>query len=498
MSRYSDGNLLAEFSDMLAVQTGLYFPKERYKGLERGISGAAHEFGYADTESCLKQLLTQPLTRDQIKVLAVHLTVGETYFFRDTLNFDFLKEKVLPALIQSRGETRRIRIWSAGCSSGEEPYSVAILLDQVLQKADDWTISILATDINPTMLGRAQDGIYGAWAFRDVPDKICEDNFSKTGKNTWKIHERAKRRVTFQFHNLMEDPFPSIVNETNAMDLILCRNVLMYLTPESSRKIVTQFVNALTEGGWLIVGQVEISQVADPRLIPLRFHEQTFFRKCEKSSGSPVPVVQEPMQDPGIPTYLPVFSPVPAYPVPGYVLSVPSKKAVRTLPVVPAAYMDPGQLIDEGRYAEAVTLLEDVIKADPSQNHIIVLLVRAYASLGNFDLALKWCEQGIASDHLNPLLHYLHAIILEERGDVPAGFEALRRTLYLDPDFILAHIALGSSAQKRGKGPEAIRHFSNAQMLLMRLSDDDLVPESGGLTAERLREFLTHAGGAIS
>ncbi|MFH0968392.1 MAG: CheR family methyltransferase [Methanobacteriota archaeon] len=498
MSADSEGNLLTEFSDILAIQTGLHFPKERYKDLERGLSGATKEFGYADTESCLKQLLTQPLTRDQIKVLAMHLTVGETYFFRDTLNFDFLREKVLPTLIQSRGETRRIRIWSAGCSSGEEPYSVAILLDQVLQKADDWTISILATDINPTMLARARDGIYGAWSFRDVSDQIRKDNFVETGKNTWKINERAKRRVTFQFHNLMEDPFPSIINETNAMDLILCRNVLMYLSPESSRKIVLQFANTLTEGGWLIVSQVEISQITDPRLIPLRFYGQTFFRKSDKSSGSPIPVVQEPEQDLGIPTYRPVLSPVPAYPVPGYVLSVPSKKAGITLPAVPAVSTNPEQLIDEGRYAEAVRLLEDLVKEDPSHTRIIVLLVRAYASLGNFDLALKWCEQGIASDNLNPLLHYLHAIILEERGDVPAGLEALRRTLYLDPDFILAHIALGSSALKKGKGPEANRHFSNAKMLLERLSDDDLVPESGGLTAERLLEFLTHAGGAAS
>ena len=489
-------SLLSEFSGQLAAQTGLYFPEERLSDLERGISSAAQQFGFADAESCLKRLLKEPLTRDQIEVLASHLTVGETYFFRDKTCFGFLEEVVLPELIRSRKETRQIRIWSAGCSSGEEPYSVAILLDRLLPDIDDWTIFILATDLNPSMLARAQAGIYSAWAFRDVPEQVRKDNFSNTWKNIWKINDRIKRRVTFRFHNLVEDSFPSWINGTNSMDLILCRNVLMYFSRQGARKIASQLGKSLTDCGWLILSPVEIPHVEDTGLTPVQFHGQTFFREGCGTQRLPAPLVQVPAT--GITASLPAQYPLAASRFTGDLISVLPETEGSPFPSAPDTFTDPARLIKEGRYAEAAALIENMSGEDPSKNRDIVLLVRAYADHGDFDRALRWCERGIVSDRLNPTLHYLHAIILGERGDKIAEMDALRRTLYLDPDFILAVIALGSSARKSMREKEAARHFTNARSLLEKLQDDDAVPESGGLTAGRLREILTHAGGASS
>lgn len=487
---------LSEFSGQLAAQTGLYFPEERLSDLKRGISSAAQQFGFADAESCLKRLLKEPLTRDQIEVLASHLTVGETYFFRDKTCFGFLEEVVLPQLIRSRKETRQIRIWSAGCSSGEEPYSVAILLDRLLPDSDDWEIFILATDLNPSMLARAQAGIYSAWAFRDVPDPVRKDYFSNTGKNRWKINDRIKRRVTFRFHNLVEDSFPSWVNGTNAMDLILCRNVLMYFSRQSARKIASQLGKSLAECGWLILSPVEIPQAEDTGLTPVQFHGQTFFREGCGTQVLPVPIVQVPVT--GITVSPPEQYPSAASQFFGDILSVSPETEISILPSAPDAFTDPARLIEKGRYAEAGGLIMDMSREDPSKNRDIVLLVRAYADHGDFDRALLWCERGITSDRLNPTLHYLHAIILGERGDRIGEMDALRRTLYLDPDFILAVIALGSSARMTGRKKEADRHFANARSLLEKLPDNDAVPESGGLSAGRLLEILPHSGGARS
>jgi chemotaxis protein methyltransferase CheR len=165
---------------------------------------------------------------------------------------------------------------------------------------------------------------------------------------------------------------------------------------------------------------------------------------------------------------------------------------------IPASSTDPARLIEEGRYAEAAALLEEKTGDELSRNRNIVLLARAYADHGDFNRALRWCERGIVSNRLNPALHYLHAIILGERGDDKAGREALRKTLCLDPDFILASIALGSAEQKSGRVEEAARYFENARSLLRNLREDVAVPESGGLTAGRLREILMHTGGAGS
>src|SRR3989338_2422271 len=148
MSNLPD-SMLAPLSDFLASQVGLHFPKERWRDLERGIAAAAGEAGYAEVEAYLQWLLSAPLTRTQIEGLASHLTVGETYFFREPRSLDILERQILPQLLQARVQTGKyLRIWRAGCSTGEEPYSIAMLLDRLVPDIDTWNLTILATDIN--------------------------------------------------------------------------------------------------------------------------------------------------------------------------------------------------------------------------------------------------------------------------------------------------------------------------------------------------------------
>jgi chemotaxis protein methyltransferase CheR len=291
----------------------------------------------------------------------------------------------------------------------------------------------------------------------------------------------------------MEDPFPSLVNGTNAMDLILCRNVLMYFTRENARKTALQFGTSLVDGGCLIFSPVEAPLMVGNGLTPVQFHGQTFFRKGAGSMMMPLREVKVP--EIGVPASTPELYPLTESRDKGDTISVSLTTAGSVSPPSSAGWADPARLIEEGRYAEAAGILEDKAREDPFKNRDIVLLVRAYANQGDFERALLWCDRGIALDRLNPTLHYLHAIILGERGDEMAGFEALQRTLYLDPDLILASIALGSLERKIGRSSAAARHFVHARFLLEKMRPDDLVPESGGLTAGRLQEILTHAGG---
>jgi chemotaxis protein methyltransferase CheR len=147
---------LSQLSEMIAAKTALHFPEERWDDLEQKVSSSAKEFGFNAKEEFIQWLLSSPLTTSQMDILASHLTIHETYFWREPQVFEALVTQVLPALVRSRENTgRHIRIWSAGCATGEEPYSIAIALRRAIPILKEWNITILATDINPQILRKA-------------------------------------------------------------------------------------------------------------------------------------------------------------------------------------------------------------------------------------------------------------------------------------------------------------------------------------------------------
>jgi chemotaxis protein methyltransferase CheR len=211
---------------------GLHFPRERWRDMERGIAAASRESGYAETEAFSHWLLSAPLTRPRIEGLASHLTVGETYFFRERESLDVLEQQLLPELLRARGRSERhLRIWSAGCCTGEEPYSIAMMIDRLIPDSENRNLTILATDINTHALRKAARGVFGAWSFRDTPGWLKERYFTRRQDGRFEIQPRLRRMVSFSYLNLAEDTYPSLVNGTNAMDVILCRNAVFHRGP---------------------------------------------------------------------------------------------------------------------------------------------------------------------------------------------------------------------------------------------------------------------------
>ena len=152
--------VLERLSAHISGTMGLHFAPERWMDLQRGLAGAAKEFGYADAGECAAWLMSGALSKAQTQVLAQHLTIGETYFFREPRTFEALTSAVLPELIRTRRESgRRLRVWSAACCTGEEPYSLAILLSQMIPDIADWHITILATVLNQRFLQKAVAGV---------------------------------------------------------------------------------------------------------------------------------------------------------------------------------------------------------------------------------------------------------------------------------------------------------------------------------------------------
>ena len=273
--------LLAAVSEFVAQRIGLHFPPERWRDMERGLEAAAREFGLADAETCARALLASPLTHAQLEVLASHLTVGETYFFREKNSFAALEEHIFPELLRARrGAERRLRIWCAGCCTGEEPYSVAMLLDRLMPDAEAWNLSILGTDINPRFLKKAAEGVYGEWSFRDTPGWVRERYFTRRRDGRYELQPRIRKRVMFSHLNLADDAYPSLVSNTNAMDVILCRNVLMYFTAEQARQAAANLRRALMSGGWLIVSPTETSNALFAPLSPVQFPGALLYRNA--------------------------------------------------------------------------------------------------------------------------------------------------------------------------------------------------------------------------
>lgn len=462
--------LLSCLSDVLAARIGLHFPAERWGDLERGITAAASAFGMPDAKSCAHWLLSAPLTHSQIEILSSHLTVGETYFFRDRKSFEALEQYVLPALIHSRCDSeRRLRIWSAGCCTGEEPYSIAMLLDRLVPGHEQWNMTILATDINPRFLRKGVEGVYGEWSFRDVPGWVRERYFKQVGQGRFEIHPRIRKMVTFSYLNLADDVYPSLSNNTNAMDVIFCRNVLMYFTAERAEKVAGNLHQAALDGGWLIVSPAEASNKLFSSFSPVIFPGAVFYRKV---SGDALLAGNDYLPYPAV-----ASPPVAIHPI---------------APVMPLEFLEnpPFFPLPDAPRQEAARPAPDARVQEQEATDALCATARLRANQGKLADAVEWCEKAIASDKLNPQIHYLLATIRQELGQDGAAEQSLMRAIYLDPDFVLAYFALGNLRLSQGRNKEAERHFRNALMLLQKHPQDEPLPESDGLTAGRLLEII--------
>jgi chemotaxis protein methyltransferase CheR len=489
-------HLLHELSQMLSSQMGIHFAEERWRDIERGISTATRDFGFEDAKSCARWLLSSPLTRHQIEVLADHLTVGETYFFRDRQIFEILETHIFPDLIKQRiGSNQSLRVWSAGCASGEEPYSIAMLFRKIIPDIRSWNITVLGSDINPRFIRKAEQGIYTEWSFRDVPPLIKDLYFREKAKGRFEILPDIGRMVSFAYLNLVEDSCPSLFNATNAMDVILLRNVLMYFSPDIQRKVIRKMHGSLVEGGWLIVSPSECANQLFPEFDAINISGFTFFRKDIARSDVAALTLTLPYDHL---SERDLFMPTPdACFIPTADINVPVTEAVAT-----DKGDKPGDALKEacilygqGRYDEMVKEVELSAQMTANGSKQSELVARALANQGKLDEAVRWCEKAVAAAKLDPGSHYLLATILQELGKYDEATTALKRALYLDPDFTIAHFTLGNLARRQGKREEAARYFNNALSLLKMCPPDEILAETDGVTAGSLIEIIENTQG---
>jgi chemotaxis protein methyltransferase CheR len=471
---------LARLADLVASRMGLHFPENRQQDLLRAVRELAREQGGKDTEEYLQALVASPLTDRQVEILTANLTVGETYFFREMKSLDAFRDHVIPERLGHRaGVDQRLRIWSAGCSTGEEAYSIAMILSDVVPNLSAWDIYILATDINTRALEKARRGVYTEWSFRGMPAVLRERFFTPLDPKTFTVKTRFSDKVSFAGLNLATDTYPSLLNETNAMDVIFCRNVLMYLVPEQIQKIIKAFQHCLVEGGWLIVAPSETCLLHGTELESVSFEGATLFRKTTLARQPPAVV--------------------PAAPPPPGTTRADVAQVARA-PVVQRSespFENAMAAYHAGRYEAAAATLQRFFDAGtpagygPSDSgNAFALMARIEANQGKLDRALEWSHRALTVDKTNPGFYYLLATILEEQNRPVEAVQELTRALFLDSSFILAHYALGTIALREQGRKAADRHFRHAAALLARLPGNDILPESEGMTAGRLLDII--------
>jgi chemotaxis protein methyltransferase CheR len=503
MSGDSHQETLALFAKFLARTMGLHFAQDRLPELQAKMASLGRQAGYADPEEYLLWLMSAPLPRQLLETLALNLTIGETYFLRDPKSYQALEEELLPGLIAARRSTgRALSIWSAGCASGEEPYTLAILLSRIIPDLANWKITLLATDINPQALERGRLGVYSQWSFRNAPAWLM-DYFTKREDGRFEVIPRIREMVRFSHLNLADPEEMAKSGDAHQLDIIFCRNVMLYFDAEQVRKTMAMLHAALKDTGWLFLGPTDVDHHT------LQGFSSRHYDGAFVLSKIAVQPTEEPVPEPAVPAT------APASPAPGAtkarVLSdkLPFAAAPRhstaptsTLPSDSRKAEPPGELAGALEYAEALSLYQagryqhaadlalHSLEAGGERVDALALSARAYANIGRFAEARKCCEKAIGCDRLRAPNHYLLSIILEQQGDLAGAMVSLQHALFVDHDYLLAYFALGNLKRRCGDQVDSQRNFANALRLLERRHPHEVLPEAEGMTAGRLAEII--------
>ena len=481
---------------------GLIFSPNRIPSAEQGIRRAMSTL-HIDDVAEFRQAVAEPgHARD---ALLAELTIGESYFFREPAQLEFVARELFPAWNEQRrtsGTSAPLRVWSAGCSNGEEPYSLAMLLREAAWRHGS---EILGSDISIPRLATARRGRYSEWAMRATPRPMVERYFEQTGKQ-YLIRREVRDMVRFRAVNLASGlDLPAA--GASGMDLVLCRNVLIYFAMDTVAAVAERLLGALAPNGWLLIS------ASDPPLTDLVRCETVTtaaglaYRRSDwpgrtmraEPGGAwpadPMPVAAAPARaETRAVVVLPPAAPpatLPAAPA----AAPPAAPAIADLPALESIYA-------AGDYDRAAEIATARAAGGSDDERTRVLHVRALANRGRLDEAREACTDALDVFAVSPELHLLQATLLARAGEFGAAIVAARRALYLEPTMVMAQIVGADAMSRIGDGRGAERALRAAGASLAALPAEAPVAAADGETAGRLRQLVTYhltalgAGGA--
>lgn len=470
---------------LIAQRLGLRFDDDKVDWL----AGLLCKQGGSDSSRYLHELASSDLSCANWQALVQELTVAETYFFRNVEQFQALREEVLPKRLAAQHSPRALQCLSAGCASGEEPYSIVMTLAAGgLDIGTD--ISVQALDLNPVNLSKARDGRYSDWSLRETSQEMRQRWFRPCGRDHM-LDERIRQAVSFEVRNLIDED--ERFWRSDHYDVIFCRNVLMYFTPEHLQAVLDRITRSLAPGGYLFLGHAE-SLRGLSRGFHLRHTHGTFYYQ-RKTASEMAGETAESCADLSRPTVTPSGDWVRAIGM--------AADRVRDLTSSPApsseaanqhqrlqprgkAFERVFELFRQERFSEALDQLarlpDDVARLPEMRLLHAVLLVHS----GLLEQAESLCRQLLQEDELDANAHHLLSLCREGVGDHAGAVDSDQIAAYLDPAFAMPHLHLGLLARRQGDRHMVRKELGLALRLLSREDATRLQLFGGGFNRQAL------------
>jgi chemotaxis protein methyltransferase CheR len=452
---------MIQASSLIETRTGLAVSTQLRSDLENII----YDQSQGDLERFVRELSSSSEIDPIWQRLLNALAIGETYFFRDLAHFKLLKSQILPSLVLQRRQQQQLslNLWSLGCATGEEPYSVAMTLHEFLPDLPQWTVRLIGTDINSYALQTARQGIYRNWAFRQSTEGSFRQRYFDPVDGGVQIKPHIRDMVIFRQAKLLDDP------PLPQLDVIFCRNVLIYFQSDHVQAAEDRLYEALAPGGWLILGQSEAIRFHRERWITHLFPGTTIYQKPLKPAPLP----------PGEFEYRQYSQPA---------IEVTETKEIAA--VVAPSYKDALEALQNEDPDEAQRYLANVLLYQPDHAPAHLLLASVFANRRALLEAYSHIDTALRIDPLLADAHYLRAMLRLEAGSIADAKKSLSAALYCQRNHSLASFMLGNLHAQDGDISRATRAWENARRAIAHFTSDSPLSDISDMTVGNLRALL--------
>ncbi len=470
----------ARFRDFIHKSSGIYLEEGKLDSLRISLVTRATRLGYPSFDDYFHVLVEDEREFNELMNL---VTINETSFFRFPQQFEAFKTKVLPEVMAGKPQSNRtIRVWSAGCSTGEEPYSLGMsLLDAGVQGLG-WRPQVLGTDVSTRALAVAQKAVYGRRAMLNVPKDVIARHFEPDDEG-YRVSPQVSSLVDFGYHNLIKEPYP--LSLMGNWDVIFCRNVTIYFRLESTRRVVGNFFNSLNPGGYLFIGHSETLSSISDEFEPVEVGGVFLYRKPKakrlfaisrpRATTAPEGRAADVAGVP--PTRVRRKAPAPEAPPPAEVAS-----ALSTDELIARARRS----LEHGHPERVLEDVASILETDPNNAEAHLLSAYVHADSGDYVQALEACHRALSINPLLPVARYILGIIHQRQGDPVRAVSELKKTIYIDADFALAHLNLANIYKAQRKWEDAAREYENALRALYKSPDGAWTEFLGGFKVDLL------------
>ncbi len=465
---------LTRLRQILQKYSGMDCPDNRRDDLLASTVRAG-EFALEKDLNRLIERLEDPLEHALRTVWISNYTIHETYFFRDLPQWQSIERTVLPERIAARRNERKLKVWSAGCSSGDEAFTAAILIDQVLPDADLWTIQIIGTDISPDIVQKARRGQYREWSFRQTPMHIREEYFQPVAGNHWQIRPEISRHARFEVLNLKTGNYPSVLSGMIDFDLILCRNVLIYFAREEMGLTLSRMAECLAPGGFLALGPAEPPPPSHLGLELVASANSALFRRhVDRSSSQPVNESEK-------------------VPVNGASSELSMNQSIRDLLSSASRTISSKPSVEKAKAEsqpskqnQGTVPVRSERRTDIKSAESSIKPLRDLAQAGRWQELVEQSASVLKTFALNPEIPYLRGVAFKELDQLSEARESLRKSLFLNDRFWMAHLLLAGLWQREGQLERARGHLKSILKGLENRDSAEILPFTEDINVGRM------------